>query len=87
MWLALLEENIQVFEDVRRDGTCQDAAITERPYTPLHPSLEPADELALCQRGCRAFDDLSVMQVVVRQLAVVERGLDLLERKFGSEER
>jgi hypothetical protein len=54
---------------------------------PLHPPLEPSNELTFGEHGGRALDDLAVAQVVVRQLAVVQDGFGFLRAELRPEER
>jgi len=47
--------------------------------------LKPADQFALGERRRCPIDQLPVPEVVVRKLAVVQRGFDLVGLKLGPE--
>src|SRR5262245_36531554 len=69
-----------------REWTREDASVSQRSMPPLHPAMKPADELSGGERLGRSRDDLCLRQVLIGQLAVVERCLDRLRIECRPEE-
>src|SRR5687767_9894779 len=83
--LAVLEKQVQIVENVRREWIREDASVAERPVAPLHAVLKPSHERSPAQCLYGRIDDLSLRQELVGNLAIVKRGLHGLKVEVRAE--
>src|SRR5690606_23977707 len=85
--LAELDLDVHVGLHLRAAGIAEDAATPERARTELHPSVEPADDLAVGQLRGHLRGQLGARQLHILGVDRVERLFDLAVRVLGAKVR